>query len=133
MSRHKHTRNKHKTNTSEDIYSVSHRSKNTTLQTSVPGNMSEADPQNASTPDPGGGSSSAPEETNEVEVIDGKRVCSKSKRRSSTTHTTRKGRWSNCRRTPSKPSMTLCWRAAVGAKALANGRSCTRKEFAPSR
>ena len=36
--------------------------------------MSEADPQNASPPDPRGGSSSAPEEISEVEVIDGKCV-----------------------------------------------------------
>ena len=32
--------------------------------------MREADPQNASPPDPSGCSSSAPEETSEVEVID---------------------------------------------------------------
>ena len=38
------------------------------------GNMSEADPQNTSPPDPSGGSSSVPEQTSQVEVIDGKCV-----------------------------------------------------------
>ena len=36
--------------------------------------MSEADPQNTSPPDPSGGSSSVPEQTSQVEVIDGKCV-----------------------------------------------------------